>query len=998
MDAEETLSAKELAIWLFQRLEPELGVQNVPMAFRTRERVRWWPLQGAAQHLVGRHPALRSVFREVDGVPRRFVLDPGVPVELETLSTDDDHLTDDLTAFARRPFDLTTELPVRFGHFVGATSEVVCFVVQHIVFDAVSGSILAGELLELYRSLASSEDVPAHLTDPVPRHVEPPPTERSLRYWHEHLDGATSQQLNLAPPTDPPPSPFTGARIVTELSPAAVRAVRELCGTLGVTENIVLLAAYNLLLSRHGLGEDVVVGLPLDTRGRKHRSTIGLHINTVALRTRVDPRATFAELVQATRDVLLHGMLNADASIDDVAPGSYDSTDDWWIALFRHMFNYRPSELETLVADEEFIEVSTGCTRLDLELVVTPRADQITLKAVYATATHDSDLIATLLNRYDTLLQNAAPDRALADISTWTEHDTTVIADANNTEAQPTWPDVLTPILDHARTQPHEPALVLAESTVDYQDLVGAATTLAGTLPVNRGDVIGLLAYRGPAFAIGALACWFAGCAYLPLDGAHPVERLAYQLEDAGATAILTDQDVPEELRGTRPVLPITNTSRESLPATVTIDPGDIAYVVYTSGSTGHPKGVEIPHRALANVIHHFAQLLDANQAVAWATAPTFDISALEWLLPLVRGGRAVVAPELALAEPETLLDLVEKHDVAIVQSTPSTWRQAVDGDASALHGRTVLCGGEPMTADLAHRLRATGCRLYNVYGPSETTIWSLVAEINTDLVTIGRPIANTRVFVQDSAGLELPPGQRGELCVSGSGVALGYRNRPDLTEDRFGTHPQWGRYYRTGDMARWRSDGTLEFLGRVDRQVQLRGHRIELAEVEAVLRRHPQVREAAVVLNGDDVLVAFVECPADVTMADLWAHARRYLPIYSVPGHFTLLDTLPVNNNGKTDHPALTRMVDDEPVPVADSPWVDTLLPLWRELLNQPTLTDHDNFFLNGGTSLRAARLLTRLYAVADVRVTLKELFAAPTPAELAAVLTERPTLRSSS
>jgi amino acid adenylation domain-containing protein len=994
VDAEETLSAKELAIWLFQRLEPELGVQNVPLAFRTGQRVRWWPLQTAAQHLVGRHPALRSVFREVDGVPRRSVLDPDVPVELETHSTDDDHLTDDLTAFARRPFDLTTELPVRFGHFVGATSgEVVCFVVQHIVFDAVSGSILAGELLELYRSLAGPGDVPQHLTDEVPRHVEPTPAERSLRYWHAHLDGATSRRLNLAPPTSPPPSPFAGARIVTQLSPAAVRAVRELCGTLGVTENIVLLAAYNLLLSRHGLGEDVVVGLPLDTRGRRHRSTIGLHINTVALRTRVDPRATFAELVQSTRDVLLHGMLNADASIDDVAPGSYDSTDDWWIALFRHMFNYRPSEMGTLVADEEFIEVSTGCTRLDLELVVTPRADEITLKAVYATATHDGELVAALLSRYDTLLQNVDPDLAVADIPMWTSHDTAVLAHANNTAVQPSWPTVLTAILDHARSRPHEPALVLDDSTMDYQTLVGAAARLAEALAAHRGDVIGLLADRGPAFAVGALACWLAGCAYLPLDGAHPVARLAHQLDDAGATAILTDQDVPDELRGTRPILPITYGPPGSPPTEVTIDPEAVAYVVYTSGSTGQPKGVEIPHRALANVVDHFARLLDVrpDHAVVWATAPTFDISALEWLLPLVRGGRAVVAPELALAQPEVLLALVEKHDVAVVQSTPSTWRLAVDGDASALHGRSVLCGGEPMTADLARRLRATGCRLYNVYGPSETTIWSLIAEVDTDLVTIGRPIANTRVFVRDAAGLELPPGQRGELCVSGSGVALGYRDRPDLTEARFGTHAQWGRYYRTGDMARWRLDGTLEFLGRVDRQIQLRGHRIELAEVEAVLRRHPQVREAVVVLNGDGVLVAFVECSADVPVADLWAHARRYLPIYSVPSAFRLLNTLPVNNSGKTDHQVLARMVDTHTVPVAGGPWVDKLLPLWRELLNQPTLSEHDNFFLNGGTSLRAASLLTRLYAVADVRVTLKELFAAPTPVELAAVLKER-------
>ena len=265
--------------------------------------------------------------------------------------------------------------------------------------------------------------------------------------------------------------------------------------------------------------------------------------------------------------------------------------------------------------------------------------------------------------------------------------------------------------------------------------------------------------------------------------------------------------------------------------------------------------------------------------------------------------------------------------------------------------------------------------------------------------MVIGGPIANTRVFVRDAEGVELPPGQQGELCVSGAGVARGYRKRPDLTEARFGTDPRWGRYYRTGDLARWRLDGVLEFLGRADRQIQLRGHRVELTEVEAVLRGHPRVREAGVLtrgdLAGDGGLVAFVEGATDLDAADLWAHARQHLPSYSVPGEFRLLDSLPTNDNGKTDHAALTRMLDekspveDDTEPRGDNPWIDTLLPLWRELLDQPTLSEHDNFFLCGGTSLRAARLLTRLHTVADVRVTLKELFAAPTPAELATVLT---------
>jgi amino acid adenylation domain-containing protein len=468
--------------------------------------------------------------------------------------------------------------------------------------------------------------------------------------------------------------------------------------------------------------------------------------------------------------------------------------------------------------------------------------------------------------------------------------------------------------------------MVAGSLIVTYRELLARAAGVRERLHaagIGTGDVVGLALDRGLALASAVLGVWSAGSVYLPLDARQPDRRAAFQLHDADVKVVLAAKHVQGGWARERPVLilgdsagPVAQWADYPAP-----DPDAAAYIIYTSGSTGRPKGVVVSHRSLVNVVSDFAERLGMNEqrSVLWSTTPAFDISALEWLLPLCSGGQVVVADHAAQTNVRRFLDLVITHDVSVIQATPTAWRLVLTEVGGELAGRQVLCGGEPLPAELARRLLRTGCRLANVYGPTETTIWSTVADIDaaeTDPMPIGRPIANTRVFILDRFGQEVPPGVSGDLCIAGAGVSLGYLNRPELNTERFGEHPLFGRYYRTGDVARLREDGQLETSGRQDRQVKLRGHRIELGEIEAVLHEHPDVSNAVVTVCGnpqteEGELCAFVEprMPGAAGLpGSLQRHAAARLPDYAIPARVAIVDTIPRTSNGKTDYRALEQ------------------------------------------------------------------------------------------
>ena len=1027
------LDPGELALWLLQRIEPDLGVANVAVALRSDQAWRWWPLAEAMRWLLHRHAALCTSFPERDGLPVRERHDPDrLTFDVDVFPSTPDTVDDDLRAYAARPFNLATAPLVRAGQCnLPGGETVLCLVAHHIVMDAHSLATLFRELDAGYRHVVESgepPDLPATAAA-----VRPAPSDRSLRYWRDTIAGFDPSGMRLLPArehTGPPD--FAGDVTGRFLSAAANEAVTLLRDRCRATDAIVLLAAYYVLLLRHGASEDLVIGVMANTRRAGRGSGVGYHVSTLPLRLRIGADDTMADVVAHVTTALVGGLDHADVPFELVAadlPVRPDQVaadgQDWWRSrLVRHLFNFRQSLAAEPAGQPQarrsaasatgerpvdpnwsgLTDVHTGLTRFDLELTVERVAGDLSVRLAHTTRTYGTGFAFDLVARLDALLvaAGAAPDEPVADLDLWSDHDRAVVARANAT-ARPAAGTVLERCL--AAADPASPAIVDDGTATSYARLWRRAAAVRdvvrGTLGQDaRGAVVGVAGPRGAGLAAAVLGVWAAGAAYLPLEPDHPVERLAFELDDAGCRLVLDGDRLPEPCRDGRTCVPVPDSAEASLvDDPPVLDQADLAYVIYTSGSTGRPKGVELTHGNLANVVDHFATDLAVppGTGMLWLTTFAFDISALELCLPLAVGGRVITAPDEARTDPTRLLSLVEGHDATVVQATPTTWRLVAPHAAGRLAGRTVLCGGEPLSPVLAEQLVATGARVVNVYGPTETTIWSTAADIHDDHVTVGRPIANTVVQVLDARGNALPPGLPGELCIAGAGVARGYLHRPELTADRFRGDPLLGRHYHTGDIARWRRDGRLVLLGRADRQIKLRAHRIEPGEVELALERHAEVAAAAVVLAGDQGeadLAAFVVAADRPGLADdLWRHAAGILPAYAVPARITAVPTLPQTANGKVDIVALARRAAELPGPAAGAPDPPTgpavaLVELWRTLLHKDHLDEHANFFLSGGTSLLAVRLAELAGAALGGPVTLGMVFRAPTPAALAALV----------
>jgi len=997
------LNRKEEALWLFQRLAPGVAVDNQPLAIRTTAPLDRVALESAAAEILRRYPALRTRFPQRDGVPYRELADPDrEAVAVAVLTTPEAKLGAVITELALRPFDLAEELPLRvYGIALDEGGSVLCLVSHHIVFDGASGGVVMPDLATTYHRLAQGR--PLDPTTAGHTMKEPPPDADSRRYWLDRLDGIDpARQPLLAARPEPVRPTFAGARFERDLAPEPLTRLRT---RLRVTDNMALMAVYATMLARHGAGPDLVVGVPVNLRRHGTRDAVGYHINTLPVRLTVDLRRGFADLAAQVRDRMAEALDHAGVSFEHLLGELPVASGSWRSPLFRHMFNFLPPA--QLGAPGElpgaaWVTVDPGTSRHDLQFLVLRTPGRVALQAVYSTEVHDEATVCSLADRFELLLAAAAADprRPLAELPMWTDAERRTVARVNASAAAPVpGHTVASRIARRHAEDPAGPALVDPDGTVHTRRslAVRAAAVRAriAAQGVGRGDVVAVALPRGADLAAAVLAVWSLGAAYLPADPTQPPARLADQLDQAGVRTIV---DTPEpSTMGTTETSTMDTTELDAWLAAVA--PDDLAYVIFTSGSTGRPKGVEIPHRALANLVRHFAVELaiTERERALWLTTFGFDISALELFLPLAHGGGAVVAPDEAQTRPPLMLDLVARHDVAVVQATPTIWRLAVGSVRDELRGRRVLCGGEPLNAALAERLLQTGCRLYNVYGPTETTIWSSGAPVApgvADPVSIGAPIAETSFHVIDEYGQDAAPGLVGELCIGGTGLARGYAGAPDLTAQRFPDDPLRGRLYRTGDLATWRDNGTVTLLGRSDRQVKLRGRRIEPGEIEAVLERHPAVTAAAVILagdpQGDGRLVGYVQ-PADVDLESVRRHAREHLPYYLVPADLVPLEVLPRNANGKVDHWAMP-----EPPAPAATPAMSAdnaaapIVALFNQVLGRDDLGPASNFFTSGGHSLLAAILAARIGDALGREISLLDVFDAPTPAELAARLRE--------
>ncbi|HEX5851854.1 MAG TPA: amino acid adenylation domain-containing protein [Solirubrobacteraceae bacterium] len=568
-------------------------------------------------------------------------------------------------------------------------------------------------------------------------------------------------------------------------------------------------------------------------------------------------------------------------------------------------------------------------------------------------------------------------------------------------------------IAAQAGTAPEAVALDFGDERITYAELEERASQLAHhlvELGVGPDVLVGICTVRSLEMVVGLLGILKAGGAYVPVDPTYPADRQEYMLSDSQAPVIVTQEALRTSLPpGSAQVVCLdsdwdTIARHPTVPPDVAADPEQLAYVIYTSGSTGKPKGVQISHRALVNFITTMRQRpgLTAQDVLVAVTTLSFDIAGLELYLPLTTGARIVLSPAETSEDPRALAALLERTRASIMQATPTTWRMLIDGGWTGRPGMKALCGGEALPVALADRLVATGLELWNMYGPTETTIWSTCARIETqgEVLTIGRPIANTTLYILDASMAPVPVGVAGELWIGGDGLARGYRGRPDLTDERFVAHPfeqaPGARIYRTGDLARYRGDGTVEFLGRLDHQVKVRGFRIELGEIETTLARHPEIVEAIVVARGSGAeaeLAAYVTARQDSVPAhELREYLGQTLPDYMVPSTVTTLEAFPLTPNGKVDRKALPEPVRERSGAhelVAPRTALESkLAAIWERELDIHPIGVTDDFFDLGVTSIVAATLFAAIEHDLGDSLPLGAIFRAPTIETLAALI----------
>jgi len=937
-------------------------------------------LARAAAGVVRAHPQLAGACVESDGV---VSLVPGAaPVEVERRDAPGagPELIDELV---RRPFDLAAGPLCRLTVLrVTADRTVLLVVAHHVVFDGLSKDLVVAEVLSRYAAAA---------TGPAGGYAEAVAEVRARAA--AALPAAADRFAGWVPPgrVELPAGEHPRAADDVALVPLpAGLPLDRVAAEAGATRFEVLAAALVAVLRRYG-NETPTIGVDVDTRPPGSVPVPGMFVNELPIEVPIATEASFRDVVAAVRRSLraayAHRYAPVAAAAGRLAPGS---------SLVPVSISYRWRDAEPKLTGVDVTvdwSVFPGTARGAVHLHVVDGPAGMSLRVQYsgvAGGAFGGHLAALLTAAV------AEPDTPLRALALLTPAERAALAGFRGAEVAVPPVTVVDLIAEQVRRAPRAVAVIGGDTTIDYGELADRAGRVAtrlraaGVLP---GDVVAVCAGPSPQQVAALLGVLLAGGRYLPLDPEHPADRLGYLLADSSATAVLAPPGgLPAAARAAVAVLPL-EAPAEPAVFTGSVGPDDPAYVMYTSGSTGRPKGVSVSHRALVNLLLDMRDRLDSGPGSVWLalTSLGFDISLLELLLPLISGARLVVAPGGAGRDGALVAGLIERHAVTHVQATPSGWQVllAAGLDEPRL---TALAGGEALPLPLAAELRRRVGRLFNVYGPTETTIWSTAWPVPPDpeTVQIGAPLANTGAHVLDPDGSPVPVGVPGELYLSGAGLADGYLGRPERTAERF--VPRDGvRCYRTGDRVRWHPDGTLEYLGRLDQQIKLRGHRIEPGEVEAALVTHPAVGGAVVALTGEQLTAYLTAAPGRAVPAprDLQAHLAPVLPRALHPGRYVVLDAFPLTPNGKLDRAALPEPGDvPEPAAAADGP-VERIL---CEVLGRDAVAPDDDLLDLGVHSLVITKIAARFRERLGIDLPLADFFDAVTVADLVAAAEARP------
>ncbi|MEU5949326.1 amino acid adenylation domain-containing protein [Micromonospora sp. NPDC047465] len=1010
-DAEVPLSYAQERVWFMDQLAPGEAAYHIAVPLRVRGPLDVAALRRALAGLAGRHESLRTRFpADADGRPTVVVAD-SVEVPLTIVDAPDEAAAQALVdAAAAEPFDLAEGPLLRALLIRLADEEHVLFLGKHhIIGDGWSVDVLLRDLITLYRG-GELPALPIQYGDFAhweAQELDGPQARGHLDYWNQRLAGITPLELPLDLPR-PATQTYAGDFVEFRLDRAAADGLNALTRSYGGTLFMTLLAAYQVLLARHAGQDDFAVGASVAGRSAPElENIVGMFINMLPLRAELAGDPTFAELLERTRRSVLDGLEHGEVPFAKVVHELGLPRDVSRSPVFQAMFVLQNYEIGRFneVSDAtdvtfDWTPMELRATRFDFEFHAVEILDGLYGKLVFNTDLFTRDTVERMAQRFSTLLRAvvAAPDTPISALDLLPADERELLAGWNDTTADfPAAQTLHGPIEERAARTPDAVAVTFEGRGVTYAELNAAANRVAHRLRaagVGPETLVGVCAERSVELVAGLLGVLKAGGAYLPLDPEYPADRLAFMVTDAAAPVVLVQEHLRDVLPDTGATVLALDDERvwADQPAddpSPVAGPGHLAYVIYTSGSTGRPKGVPNTHRGIVNRLDWMQKTygLGADDAVLQKTPASFDVSVWEFFWPLREGARLVLAKPGGHKDAGYLRDLLVAERVTTTHFVPSmlTVFLAEDGVEAATALRRVICSGEelPLASALDFTARLPWCGLHNLYGPTEAAIdvtaWhcdpALLAGLTS--VPIGAPIANLRLHVLDERGEECPVGVAGELHIGGVGLARGYHRRPALTAERFVPDPfsaePGARLYRTGDLARWRpapggDGGVIEFLGRIDHQVKLRGLRIELGEIESALREQPGVAEAAVIVRedspGDKRLTAYVVGGAE--HAALKSALKETLPEYMVPSAFVTLDALPLSPNGKLDRRALPAPVVTREASVAlVEPRDDTerlLAGIWSEVLGVDTLGIDDDFFDLGGHSMLATQVVAKI------------------------------------
>ncbi|PYI95249.1 MAG: non-ribosomal peptide synthetase [Verrucomicrobia bacterium] len=815
---------------------------------------------------------------------------------------------------------------------------------------------------------------------------------------------------------------YRGAQQEWRVRREVTEKLKQMSQKEGATLFMTLLAAFDVLLARYSGQEELVVGTPIANRTRvETEELIGCFVNTLVLRVDASGNPQFRELVQRVKKVALEGYAHQDVPFEKLVEELQPKRDLSRTALFQVMFvlqNVPMAEmkLEGLTLSE--VEIDRQVAKFDLTVTMWETEEGLTGVVEYSTDLFEAGTMERLVGHWERLLEGIAEDaqQRVWELPLLGEAERRqVVEEWNQTEGwYPRDKTIVELFEEQVEKTPERVAVVYEGESLSYGELNRRANQLARRLRgwgVGPEQLVGLCMKRSLEMVVGLMGVLKAGGAYVPLEPDYPRERLEFMVRDTGLKVVLSEERNRKAVEGEGLRVLSLDTewgevaaeSGEGIKSGA--QPENLAYVIYTSGSTGKPKGVEIEHRAIVNFLWSMRTKpgMTKEDVLLAITTLSFDIAGLELYLPLTVGGRTVIASREEILDAPTICDLLVSSRATVMQATPAMWRMLIEAGWKGNPELKVLCGGEACSRELATQLLRRSGSVWNMYGPTETTIWSAVHKItseNQDPIVIGRPIANTQIYILDRALNPVPVGVSGELHIGGVGLARGYLHRAELTAEKFVADPFAkeirAQLYKTGDLARYRADGVIEYLGRIDHQVKIRGFRIELGEIEAVLAEHHGVSESVVLARedapGHKRLVAYVvaEKQAAPMVTELRNWVKGRLPEYMVPAALVMLQAIPVTQNGKVDRRALP--VPDSVRPELEqgylaprTPEEEILARIWAEVLKLERVGVHDNFFELGGHSLLATQVISRIGETLQVDLPLMKVFEFPVLVDLA-------------